>query len=377
MEIHQSTQKRRKRKILPFALITGGSASVAARVALALSLSAFLIACSSGTQSGTLAATPTVVRVNGFGGTDNHVHSLLALPGKVLILATHYGLFRSSDNGEHWTMVAAGPGQIMDGLMTDSLVSSELNQQRLYVLTQIAVNHPKGTIGLYTSADQGRTWKLAVDQASVGSIFFVQPGNDNPDEVYIYLPDLGPLGLKVSLDAGQHFSPTGKLPFARIFGLLAIPGTSGQLLVYGNDGMARSSDGGIHWEVIKDTKGGIFDLATSGPHSPIYASGDAGIYVSQDQGKSFSLIYTKASYGALACSPTQSQEIYGKTGTGIYSSSDGGHTWQKLPPIKGNLQSLAADPQNPSRLYLALSYPSEVYSYDKAGNTWTSLTPKP
>jgi heme/copper-type cytochrome/quinol oxidase subunit 2 len=40
---------------------------------------------------------------------------------------------------------------------------------------------------------------------------------------------------------------------------------------------------------------------------------------------------------------------------------------------------LAADPTNPALLYLALSYPTEVYRYDQDnGNSkpWTSLTPQ-
>ncbi|HAT45077.1 MAG TPA: hypothetical protein DCS90_08225, partial [Ktedonobacter sp.] len=69
------------------------------------------------------------------------------------------------------------------------------------------------------------------------SIYLEEPGNDTPDEVYIYLPDLGALGLRVSLDAGQHFSSTGTLPFGSILGLLAVPGAPGQLLAYSGDGL--------------------------------------------------------------------------------------------------------------------------------------------
>src|SRR2546429_7136203 len=38
------------------------------------------------------------VNVNGFGTAANHVHSLIALSNHVLVLATHYGLFRSEDD---------------------------------------------------------------------------------------------------------------------------------------------------------------------------------------------------------------------------------------------------------------------------------------
>jgi hypothetical protein len=41
------------------------------------------------------------------------------------------------------------------------------------------------------------------------------------------------------------------------------------------------------------------------------------------------------------------------------------------------MYSLAADPANPTQVYLSLSYPTEVYRFDQSNQNWTSLTPKP
>src|SRR5437870_2065697 len=137
-------------------------------ICLTLTITTFLFAaCSS--NSTTITASPTSPPVNGFGSAANHTHAMLALPNHVLILATHYGLFRSQDGGTSWQEVAGGDNQLMQGLMTYSLVVSPLDAQRLYVLTQLAVNPHKGTLGLYTSADQGRTWQLAIPTASITS----------------------------------------------------------------------------------------------------------------------------------------------------------------------------------------------------------------
>jgi photosystem II stability/assembly factor-like uncharacterized protein len=338
-------------------------------------------ACSTGSSAPATQQTPAsiAVNVNGFGTAANHVHSLLALPNHVLVLATHYGLFRSEDDGATWIKVAAGNNQLMQGLMTYSLGYSPVNPQRMYVLTQVAVNPHAGTLGLYTSADQGKTWKLAIATASItpGAIYLEEPGNDTPDEIYIYLPDLGALGLKVSLDAGQHFSNTGTLPFGNILGLLAVPGAPGQLLAYSGDGLARSSDGGAHWQVVKGITGGIEDMATAGPHSPIYASGDEGIFSSLDGGKSFKLVAPQINYASLTVSPLESRYVYGKTGLAVYQSSNGGRTWSALPHISGNLAVLAADPSNVSMVYLSLSYPTAVYQLQQNRAGWHSLTPQP
>jgi hypothetical protein len=108
--------------------------------ALLLSFIAFLlVACGGDISSTQPGANPTPQPVNGFGTAANHVHSLLVLPSHILVLATHYGLFRSQDGGTSWQEVAGGSKQQMDGLMTYSLAYSPLNPQRLYVLTQPSV----------------------------------------------------------------------------------------------------------------------------------------------------------------------------------------------------------------------------------------------
>src|SRR6202162_4529156 len=109
-----------------------------------------LVACGGDTNGSQPTGNPTVVQVNGFGTAANHVHSLLVLPPHVLVMATHYGLFRSQDGGTSWKEVAGGSNQLMEGLMTYSLTSSSLNSQRLYVLTQPAVLPHSGIVGLYT-----------------------------------------------------------------------------------------------------------------------------------------------------------------------------------------------------------------------------------
>ncbi len=338
-----------------------------------------LTGCSTLAGEGTQSQ-PQQANVNFFGTAANHVHSLIALPNNVLLLATHFGLFRSADGGQHWALIAAGPDQ---GMMTNWLAASPLNQQRLYVMTFPAlVTTLKGTLGLYTSADEGRTWKLAITSAQLGNDnFIVQPGNQSPEQVYIYVNAFGARGLKVSNDSGQHFTTLGTLPFGDVQGLFTLPGAPGTLLAYGDQGAARSTDGGVHWEIISGlNQQAVFGITTGGPNRPIYASADQGIYVSQDGGKTFTLVHPGASFSSLTASPVNPQLVYGKTSSTIFHSTDGGHTWNALPSPtgdKGSLYALVADPTNSAVLYLGLSYPAEVYRYDQGSSKlWTSLTPQ-
>lgn len=316
------------------------------------------------------------VPVNGFGVAENHVHSLIALPDHVVLLATHYGLFRSADDGKTWTTVAGGPRQLMYGSMSYSMTQSPVNPNRFYVLTLPSLS-THDTLGVYTSADEGRTWSLATAASTIPSsyLFFIAAGNQTPDQVYLYLPDRGTTGLWMSMDDGRHFAPAGTLPFGNLLGLLAIPGAPGHLLAYGDGGIARSSDGGQHWQVVKGITGAVSDMAMAAPGSPIYASGDAGVMVSTDGGATFRMVNDQASYAGLAVSPTQPQILYGKTALAVYRSANGGRTWQTLPHINGNLAVLAVDPADSSQVYLSLSYPTALYLLGTSGTSWQSLTP--
>jgi photosystem II stability/assembly factor-like uncharacterized protein len=315
--------------------------------------------------------------VNGFGISSNHVHSLLIFPSHVVLLATHYGIYRSQNDGTTWQLVAGGPNQVMSGLMEYAMTVSPLNPQRLFVLTRPSVIHNQGIPGVYTSADQGRTWKLSIADSTISSTYpyTATAGNDTPDEVYIYQSELGNLGLKRSLDDGQHFSTSGALPFSNVFGILALPNEPGHLIVYGSQGMASTADGGIHWQVIAGINGGIQDMTIAAQRQPIYAAGDAGVYSSTDDGKTFKLVYSEHPFYSLTISPQNPQIVYGKTGTNTYRSSDGGRTWTALPHLNGSITVLVVVPGDPSEIYASLSYPTELYRLNAAGTGWTSLTP--
>src|SRR5689334_1627924 len=143
---------------------------------LLASLALLLIACSNGGGS-QATASPTPAVVNGFGTSQNHVHSLVILPDahQTMVLATHYGIFRSQDHGATWQETAGGPGQPMQGVMTYNLSYNPLDPQRLYVLTFYQTGVPgQSALGLYTSGDGGRTWHLAIKDAAIttGTIFF-------------------------------------------------------------------------------------------------------------------------------------------------------------------------------------------------------------
>jgi hypothetical protein len=339
---------------------------------LSLSLVVLLLSACSSTTSANQTPTPVAQNVNGFGTAANHVHAMLALPGQVLVLATHYGLYRSTNDGKNWS----GPNATLSNMMASSLSSSPLAAQHLYVLAEHSLTTQSGGVGLYSSVDGGASWKFASQATVTGKMYTAIAGNRSANEVYAYVPTKGANGLLVSQDGGQHFASPGALPFGSILGILPLPGKPGQVLVYSNDGVASSSDGGAHWQVVNSFSAAVYNMSTGGANSIIYASGDQGIFASHDGGKSFTLVDANDHYSALTAAPNQAGTVYGKTGRLIYKSIDSGHTWKVLPKIQGNLENLVPDPQTPSHLFLSLSYPSGVEMYNAQNGSWSSLTPK-
>ncbi|MGH2507917.1 MAG: WD40/YVTN/BNR-like repeat-containing protein, partial [Ktedonobacteraceae bacterium] len=244
------------------------------RLSLFLFIPFILAACSGSNLSGPTANAALIgPPVNGFGIEQNHVHSMVILPdaNHTIVLATHYGIFRSLDHGVTWQQTAAGPNQLMQGLMTYSLSYNPLDPQRLYVLTQPATIPYSGTLGLYTSSDAGKTWQLSIPTTRItsGFVYLAQAGNESPSEVYIYLSQFGTHGLQVSMDNGRHFSQVGSpLPFGELLGLMTVPNELGHLIVYGNNGIATTSDSGKHWQLVPGILDSIFELTTSGPTRP-------------------------------------------------------------------------------------------------------------
>lgn len=339
---------------------------------LSLGLVVLLLSACSSTANISQSSVPVTQNVNGFGTAANHVHAMLALPSQVLVLATHYGLYRSTNDGKNWS----GPNATMNNMMVSSLSSSPLDLQHLYVLAEHSLSTQSGGVGLYASVDGGVSWKFVSQATVTGKMYTAVAGNRSANEVYAYVPTKGGHGLLVSEDGGQHFSSPGALPFGQILGIQPLPGKPGQVLVYSNDGVARSSDGGAHWQMVKSFNAAVYNMSTGGVNSTIYASGDQGIFTSQDGGKSFTLVDANDHYSALTATPNQAETVYGKTGRSIYKSMDGGHTWKALPQVQGNLENLVPDPQTPSRLFLSLSYPSGVQMYNAQNGSWSSLTPK-
>ncbi|MGO8947198.1 MAG: hypothetical protein ACLQUY_05950 [Ktedonobacterales bacterium] len=321
-----------------------------------------------------------------FGGGLNHVHDLLALRGvpETVLLATHIGLYRSDNRGESWSMVAGGSGQAMDGLMLFKFAQSPLNPQRVYVLAVPRPDDPeaaRAAPGLYTSADAGKTWKLAAAAADfpVSSLFSIGAGASSSGEVFVVIPSLGDRGVYASSDAGEHWQALPTLPTTDPGGILGMPLTSNgrqlqRLFLWSvASGLFESDNDGMSWAPAPDISGGIFSFSEAG--NLLYANGDAGLYVSTDAGAHFALAPTQIAFSLVVACASSPIHAFGITGTSLYVSASAGQIWMEAAATSRHPGIVAADPEDPNIAYVGLSYPLGVLVTMNAGKSWHQVLP--
>ncbi len=177
--------------------------------------------------------------------------------------------------------------------------------------------------GVYKSIDGAKTWKLVGLEQS-GQIGKMRVHPQNPDLVYVAA-------------LGQAFGPNSER------------------------GVFRSKDGGENWErvlFLSDTTGAV-DLSMN-PENPneIYASMWRG------ERKPWTIISG------------------GKEG-GIYKTTDGGDTWEKLtngfPEGIIGKTAVSVSPANPSRVYVLVEAPNDqggLYRSDDSGASFHFINPQ-
>src|SRR6516164_2031438 len=166
-----------------------------------------------------------------YGGDKNHIHDLLALSGapNTLLVASHFGLYRTADGGKTWSEVAGGSGQLMDGLMIYKLAQSPVAQKRVYALAGYRPEDKaaaKGELGIYLSDDAGLSWKLVTPLSAFpnSALFTIAAGAGSAGQLFAVVPNVGAKGLYMSDDAGAHWRQQPDLPADSVNGLVADPG---------------------------------------------------------------------------------------------------------------------------------------------------------
>jgi BNR/Asp-box repeat len=318
---------------------------------------------------------------DGYGGAKNHIHDLVALSGapNTLLVASHIGLYRTADGGKTWSEVAGGAGQAMDGLMIYKLAQSPVEPQRVYALAGYRPDDKaaaKGELGVYLSDDAGQTWKLVAPLSAFpnSALFTIAAGAGSAGQVFAVVPNVGAKGLYMSDDAGAHWRQQPDLPTDSTNGLVADPGKAGRLWAYSaSSGLYSTDDNGAHWKKAPGVRGGVFSVAVAA--QTVYAAGDGSLFVSKDDGASFTSASGDITFSTVAASAKDPATAYALTGTAVYVSGDTGASWKQTGPISRQPSYLTVDPASATTAYAGASYPIAVAATSDGGARWSVVLP--
>ena len=232
-------------------------------------------------------------------------------------------------------------------------------------------------------------------------------------------------GVWKSSDAGKTFKPIWKKGRVQSIGaiVMASDGTlyvgtgeanpGGGSITYGGNGVWKSTNRGKTWTHVGLTKSPRIGRLAVDPKDPdhVYAAvtgnlfkpgGERGLYETKDGGRSWKRILEgdNDTTGAVdvAIDPKNPKNLlvtmwdhirypdvryYSGEGSGVYRSSDGGKTFERLGPVNGlpppseevGRIGVTFDPQNPDRAYAIYANNSKGaflawYISDDGGATW-------
>jgi photosystem II stability/assembly factor-like uncharacterized protein len=233
--------------------------------------------------------------------------------------------------------------------------------------------------GVWKSDDYGRTWNPIFDHESTQSIGAIAVAPSDPNVVYVasgeglHRPDLSVgNGIYKSSDAGKTWTHLGLRDGQQIPALAVDPRDPNKVFAavlghpYGPSeerGLYLSTDGGENWKKVisKDENTGASDVEID-PLNP-------------------DVVY--AAMWEVREGPWEDGNEFNGTGGGLFKSTDGGNTWQRLTnglPKDLSQTYLAIAPSDPKRLYATVGLASgklSVYRSDDAGDSWAQITTDP
>jgi photosystem II stability/assembly factor-like uncharacterized protein len=235
--------------------------------------------------------------------------------------------------------------------------------------------------GVWKSTDYGNSWNPIFDQEPTSSIGAIAVSISDPNVVYVgtgegnIRPDQATgMGLYKSTDAGKSWNFIG-LRATQDIGMIAVdPHDPNRVFVAAlghvyapnrERGIFRSLDGGKTWKQVL-----YINEYTSGDDIEMDPRNPDVLYATMWQQQQ---------------APWENGQ-FGGTDGGIFKSTDGGNTWNKLtaglPAVEQALLRIA--PSDPNILYAAVSSGEgaprggvDIYRSDDAGTSWHTVTKDP
>ncbi|HEY7179596.1 MAG TPA: YCF48-related protein [Gaiella sp.] len=294
---------------------------------------------------------------------------------QTLYAGTDSGVIGSLDGGRSWRMLNAvlgGHGRDRGYGEVSSLVVDPHHRQRVYATV--------GCLGIFKSTDGGRRWhavNASRDFSCLDSSLALDPRT--PQRLYSVYPGRG--GVFTSTDSAEHWhAANGGLALSTVSSLAVDP--HHPRIVYasaGVQGLFESHDGGAHWLSVAPGLESANAVALDPRDTRIVlAAGSVHRLVrSTDAGRTWHSTRAGISARAQVLAISGQQAYAGTAARGVFTSADGGRSWQGLPgPGNDYVQALAIDPDDPAVVYAGSmgSKARGLYKSSDGGRSWQRLT---
>ena len=323
-----------------------------------------------------------------------------------VIFARGFGVFKSTDHGDSWTLVSETMGNNLVGI--DPLLSGYVYAIDIYfqlvrsrdagltwetasqgypvhnnsssrMTTFMDGNTPvlaaATDVGVWQSEDHADTWVETNVGLGVADVQALAVAPSNPQIVFAGTKQGG---VFKSVDGGRTWQDASQgipLGLGILAHDLAVDARNPYLVYLNGWGIQyRTTDGGQNWQetgraatacLIADPK--VSGVAYIGDWQAVQKTIDGGLTWE---------VYSMATEGYvldLAISRQDASKLYAATWDGIHRSLDGGQTWERvgtgLP--EGGWMSVAVDPQNDAIVYAGSSSKlGWIYKSLDSGATW-------
>ncbi len=272
--------------------------------------------------------------------------------------------------------------------------------------------------GVWKTDDYGRTWKPIFDNESTGSVGDVAVSPSDPNVLYVgtgegmHRPDLSVGdGVFKSTDGGRTWQHVGLSDVQQIARIIVDPKDPDVVFVAGmghpygpneQRGVFRSRDGGRTWEKVlyvdqntgahqveldfrnrRTLYASLWDHREGPWENGAFAGPNSGLYKSTDGGSSWQKLGGGLPQDAVGridfgLSPSDSHRIYAsvsaRRGRGLYRSDDAGKSWTLMTTDSRVGNDIRVDPENPDLVYSASR--GSLRSQD-GGRTWIAFKGAP
>jgi len=299
--------------------------------------------------------------------------------------ATDNGVYASDDDGLTWSLAGAGqpPGANLSQIKVGV---TPADPSVVYAHYGEITTH--ATLGLYRSTDDGATWEvrndtenMSINQSWYNCVLAVDP--DDADRivtggVHLYRSDDGGLTLN-QLTAYIDALGTPTRPHVDFHAIGYLPGSTSTLWVGSDGGPWRSFDDGVTWEERRRnlptfTLYGLC-VSESDEDFQIAASQDNALF--GETGGDWTYIPLIGDGMDCFIDPTDSSRLYGETQNGgLHRSTNGGASWVQIDgPVDGSPIWVAAfemDPNDYPRIFTARS--TGIWRSTTQGATWLNVS---